>query len=342
MTISPADSTFLQQQEDVHSSSYVDSNYCITTNSDMDMNNYNSLSSSINFKNIIQMHFFEKIMRDSTKYSDIWRLIDDRKLKDGLHELFEAYHRTRFDTQKQMMTVLNESSGASDIVAEKEKFPMINQFGIPFSSSVLQSLVRDIVSIQDKTNVDLLTFNSFNGKRCCLVQPIQSSSYNLFKQNVRRTKWLDKLLSAICAGQEEAAGWIFHLLGKKYEEKFAEVAVHIGLLLPSKVMDAETACAMWEEANCTYKSQRVILRHLRNFFGCCITVPERYIGELEEGVLDPICGEAEFDGKQVSFWHKNIDDVLLHQLKLELKHHGSCFFSNFTTVDVVFGADHGA
>jgi hypothetical protein len=79
-----------------------------------------------------------------------------------------------------MMAVLNESSGASDIVAEKEKFPMINQFGIPFSNSVLQSLVRDIVSIQDKTNVDLLTFNSFNGKRCCLVQPIQSSSYHLF------------------------------------------------------------------------------------------------------------------------------------------------------------------
>jgi hypothetical protein len=79
-----------------------------------------------------------------------------------------------------MMAVLNESSGASDIVAEKEKFPMINQFGIPFSNSVLQSLVRDIVSIQDKTNVDLLTFNSFNGKHGCLVQPIQSSSYHLF------------------------------------------------------------------------------------------------------------------------------------------------------------------
>jgi hypothetical protein len=101
-------------------------------------------------------------------------------------------------------------------------------------------------------------------------------------------------------------------LGKNYEEKFAKVAVHISLLLPSKVMDAETACAIWEEANCTYKSQRGILRHLWNFFGCRITVPERYIRELEEGVLDPICGEAEFDGKQVSFWHKSIDDVLLH------------------------------
>jgi hypothetical protein len=37
MTISPADSTF-QQQQDVHSSSYMYTNYCSTTNSDMDMN----------------------------------------------------------------------------------------------------------------------------------------------------------------------------------------------------------------------------------------------------------------------------------------------------------------
>jgi hypothetical protein len=125
---------------------------------------------------------------------------------------------------------------------------------------MLQSLVHDIVSIQDKTNVGLLTFNSFNGKHCCLVQPIQSSSYHLFKQNVRQTKWLDKLLSAIGAGQEEAAGWILHLLGKNYEEKFAEVVVHTSSLLPSKVMDAETACAMWEEANCTYKSQQVAMK----------------------------------------------------------------------------------
>jgi hypothetical protein len=36
------------------------------------------------------------------------------------------------------------------------------------------------------------------------------------------------------------------------------------------------------------------------------------------------------------------DDVLLHRLKLELKHRGSSFFGNFTTVVVVFGGDHGA
>jgi hypothetical protein len=187
ITISPADST-CQQQQDINSNT----NYCSTMCSDMDMNYCNTSSSSINFKNIIQMHFFEKIMKDGTKSSAIWMLIDDWKLKDGLHELFESYHWMRFDAQKQMMAVLNESSGVAAIVPDKEKFPMINQFGIPFSNSVLQSLVHDIVSIQDKTNVDLLTFNSFNGKHCCLVQPIQSSSYHSFKQNIRQTKSLIK------------------------------------------------------------------------------------------------------------------------------------------------------
>ena len=95
-----------------------------------------------------------------------------------------------------------------------------------------------------------------------------------------------------------------HLLGKKYENKFMEVAVHLGLLLPSKVMDAEAACAMWEEANCPYKSQRVILRHLKSFFGRRITVPERYIRELEDGALNPISGQSLIEGKEVFFGTK--------------------------------------
>jgi hypothetical protein len=49
-----------------------------------------------------------------------------------------------------------------------------------------------------------------------------------------------------------------HFLGKRYEPKFNEVAVHLDLLLPSKVMDAESACAMREEANCPYKAQHGI------------------------------------------------------------------------------------
>ncbi len=55
---------------------------------------------------------------------------------------------------------------------------------------------------------------------------------------------MDSLLSGICNNKEEAAEWTIHFLRKKYENKFMEVAVHLGLLLPSKVMDVEAACAI--------------------------------------------------------------------------------------------------
>ena len=42
------------------------------------------------------------------------------------------------------------------------------------------------------------------------------------------------------------------------------------------------------------------------------------------------------------FWHKNIDEVLVHRLRLELKHHGQDFTAKYNHVDVVFGGDHGA
>ena len=53
-------------------------------------------------------------------------------------------------------------------------------------------------------------------------------------------------------------------------------------------MDAYSACAMWEEANVPLWAQRIILRHLSNFFGWRLTVSERQIRELEAGALHPI------------------------------------------------------
>jgi hypothetical protein len=49
------------------------------------------------------------------------------------------------------------------------------------------------------------------------------------------------------------------------KKNLPRVGFHLGLLLPSKDMDAESACTMWEEANCIYRSQQVILWHLKFF-----------------------------------------------------------------------------
>jgi hypothetical protein len=66
---------------------------------------------------------------------------------------------------------------------------------------------------------------------------------------------MDDLLLAVNNIKAIVAEWILTNLGKRFEEKITEVGVNLGLLLPSKIMDAESACAMWEEANCMYKSQ---------------------------------------------------------------------------------------
>jgi hypothetical protein len=38
-------------------------------------------------------------------------------------------------------------------------------------------------------------------------------------------------------------------LGEAFNDTFPKVACDLGLLLAPKVMDAESACALWEEAN---------------------------------------------------------------------------------------------
>jgi len=110
------------------------------------------------------------------------------------------------------------------------KFLDLHQFAIPMVNTSIHALLRGIVALEDKyPGLNFITFQAFNGKPCTLVNPISSCSYNYFKQNVNQSKWTDSWLSGICNNKEKAAEWIIHYLGKKYEEKFTEVAVHLGL-----------------------------------------------------------------------------------------------------------------
>ncbi len=295
-----------------------------------------SQSTSINIKNILQTHFFEKILKEGVDINKIWSLVDERKLHDGITELIREVQRSKQERQNECLHQIDDTVKITPVDCDVTKYPALCQFAVPLVNTSIHALLRDIVAFHDRyPGLNLLTFQAFNGKPCTLVNPISSSSYKLFKQNVQRSKWMESLLCGICNNEEEAAEWMMHFLGKKYENKFIEVAVHLGLLLPSKVMDAESACAMWEEANCPYKSQRVILRHLKNFFGRRITVPERFLRELEEGVLNPISGEKVIDGKTVFFWHKKIDEVVAHRVKLELKYHGQNFMAQYDYLDVI-------
>jgi hypothetical protein len=97
-------------------------------------------------------------------------------------------------------------------------------------------------------------------------------------------------------------------------------------------LDAESAAAMWQEANCPIRTQRIILRYLFHFFGRRITFPEQKIIDLEQGAVHPITDSALIGGKEIFFWYKEIDKVIISRLKREVLCRGRAFFYAKATI----------
>ena len=178
--------------------------------------------------------------------------------------------------------------GTDDIILLNGKrpsdFPSLVQYGIPMVKSCIHSVLCNVYNLnQIAAGTDFLTFPLHNKATCSLIRIPSSTDYNSFKRNVQRTKWLNQLL-LLNSGREEkveeGVTWLLQYLGKAYSDSFTAVACKLGLLLAPKVMDAKSSCAMWEEANCPIRAQRIILRHLAQFVGQCITVPEQKLHDL--------------------------------------------------------------
>jgi hypothetical protein len=134
-----------------------------------------------------------------------------------------------------------------------------------------------------------------------------------------------------------------HYLGECNHDAFVNVASSLGILLCSKFVDANSACAMLEEANVPLQAQHVILHHLANFFGQCLIVPESQIRELEAGACYPISDSVVLDRQTITYWYRKIVQAILDHLHTELKFRGNAYFwqFGFNSIDIVFCADHG-
>ncbi len=118
------------------------------------------------------------------------------------------------------------------------------------------------------TDTNVLSFKNYNDTYCSLVQVPVSGTYEGFRRTQKNARWLDILLAA--GGTEDenvSAEWLLQYLADIYNDSFVNAACNIGLLLHMKKKDAEAACALWEEANVSLRSQRIILHHLSNSFG---------------------------------------------------------------------------
>ena len=92
----------------------------------------------------------------------------------------------------------------------------------------------------------------------------RSNNKDCLVTNVRRHQsWLHRLPTLVVAENVDpsvGASWILQHLALNFEDEFVHVCKKMGYPVFSKKMDAATACAMWQEANVSKKSQRTILR----------------------------------------------------------------------------------
>jgi len=316
------------------------------------MDNATSTSSSSindNFKMLLKVHFFDQVMKLECCSSLLWDMIDCNKLRDGLESLVKAVQAYKTEEQQNRLRLIGESKEEVQLIggANKDSFPVLKQFHIPLKGSIISSLQCNIVRLSSSSLIkNLLCFKYHNNSICTLVQVPKSTTYSHFKRNAKRVKWIDDvLLAAARSGcQDEAAEWILRYLGEFHHDAFITAESSVGILLCSKVMDAYSACAMWEEANMPLWAQHVILHHLSNFFGWRLTVPERQIRELEAGALHPISDSVVVDKETITFWYREIDQAILDCLQMELKFKEKEYLQQlgFNSIDIVFGGDHGA
>jgi hypothetical protein len=57
------------------------------------------LDSINNMKHIINIHFFEKVLKPGADLNKMWLLIDERKILSGIKDLISAVHQSMHDVQ---------------------------------------------------------------------------------------------------------------------------------------------------------------------------------------------------------------------------------------------------
>jgi hypothetical protein len=221
--------------------------------------------------NIIIQHFFSGVVLHGMDPSALLKLLDMNKLRTQIKQFDGTILDLDCEEQRKRLQSIGDEMQPITLKEgiKPNEFPALNHFRIPLTVYHIQSIVRDLAKLNKSTTSNILNFSSFNGAHSSLVHVSCSSNYEQFKRNARQFEWFENMMKVAVKGSDVnlAAEWVAKYIGEDYSESFIGAGTNLGLLLQSNVMDAESACAMWEEANVPLRGQRIILRHLANFFG---------------------------------------------------------------------------
>ena len=175
----------------------------------------------------------------------------------------------------------------------------------------------------------------------------KESVVNNVRQHLSWLHQLPSLVVAECVDPWVGASWILQHLALNYKDEFVHVCKKMGYPIFSKKMDAATACAMWQEANSSKKSQRTILRYLAAEFGGRLVVPESQVDAFGQDHVPPDTGSFEdpMTRKMIHYWTKPIAQLLEVSMSTYIKENNIATnegtLSSLKSMDMVLGGDHG-
>ena len=185
---------------------------------------------------------------------------------EAIEGLLKTVRATQNAKQKARLSLVSGVHMEEEEFQTRESsFPIMSLLGLPVTKRLVSSLLREIVALSCLyPEHGLLSYETHRGTSCELVKVTRSKNKDCFVTNVRRHQsWLHRLPTLVVAENVDpsvGASWILQHFALNFEDEFDHVCKKMGYPVFSKKMDAATACAMWQEANVSKKSQRTILR----------------------------------------------------------------------------------
>ncbi len=246
----------------------------------------------------------------------------------------------------------NNHTEEQEFETRESSFPTLSKIGVPITKRFVSYLLREVVSLSRLyPGHGLLSFQTHRGTSVELVKVTRSKNKQRYVINVRsQQSWLHRLPSLVVAeGVDPSVGatWILRNLASNFEDQFVHVCRKMGYPIFSKKMDAATACAMWQEANVSRKSQRTILRYLAAEYGCRLVVPEAEVDAFGQDHVPPVTGSFEdpVTSKTIHFWTKPIAKLLEVSVSTYVREKSiaadDAALGILKSIDVVLGGDHG-
>ena len=251
---------------------------------------------------------------------------------------------------------------------QRQLYPMMNSLGINTNidknKDQLSQLLREITMLY-KNSKQRLEFLYLNSKPGILLPIPTAKNFSTFDKNKKRERWIEQCFDFInststhtLGSDTDACYWMLKYLYKQYPETFIAVAKDVGIHVVNKMTNIEAA-AMWVEANISYRSARIILKHLHAKFKFRVQVPFNQIQLLSDVLpaLNPTFHKFNFKknneetkvGELVKYWTISpaqlIETDFSRLLSSKSKYHNITFKYKLQSshgVNCLVRADHGA